>query len=151
VRAAIPLVVAAAALGGCAATVPRPSLTDLTAQVERTERAFARTMRDRDFAGFTAFLSDEAVFLPAAGALRGKPAVAAAWRRYFDTPAAPFSWEPDRVQVLGSGTLAISMGPVRDPGGKLVGRFSSIWRLEAPGVWRIVFDHGCDVCTACAP
>jgi ketosteroid isomerase-like protein len=50
------------------------------------------------------------------------------------------------VQVLESGTLALSTGPVRDPKGKLVGRFSSIWRREAPGVWRIIFDHGSDVC-----
>jgi hypothetical protein len=48
--------------------------------------------------------------------------------------------------VLASGTLAISSGPVRDPSGKLVATFTSIWRQEAPGVWRIIFDKGNDVC-----
>jgi hypothetical protein len=24
----------------------------------------------------------------------------------------------------------------------VVGRFNSIWRREAPGVWRVVFDKG---------
>ena len=59
---------------------------------------------------------------------------------------APFSWEPEQVQVLDSGTLALSSGPVRNPEGKTVATFTSIWRLEAPGVWRIVFDKGNRVC-----
>lgn len=48
--------------------------------------------------------------------------------------------------VLDSGTLALSTGPVRDPKGKLVATYTSIWRLEAPGTWRIVFDKGNDAC-----
>jgi len=31
---------------------------------------------------------------------------------------------------------------VFDPGGKCIGRFTSIWRQEAPAVWRIIFDKG---------
>jgi ketosteroid isomerase-like protein len=61
-------------------------------------------------------------------------------------PDAPFSWEPAEVEVLASGALALSSGPVRDPHGKLIGRFMSIWRLEAPGQWRVVFDKGSPVC-----
>jgi len=43
---------------------------------------------------------------------------------------------------LDSGTLALSSGPVRDPTGKVVARFNSIWRQEPGGVWRVVFDKG---------
>ena len=32
----------------------------------------------------------------------------------------------------------------------IVATFTSVWRLEAPGTWRIVFDKGNDVCD-CAP
>jgi hypothetical protein len=46
------------------------------------------------------------------------------------------------VEVLQSGTLALSTGLVRDPKGIIVGRFNSTWRREAPGVWRVVFDKG---------
>ena len=35
---------------------------------------------------------------------------------------------------------------MRDPAGKTISTFSSIWRLEAPGTWRIVFDKGSPVC-----
>jgi len=47
--------------------------------------------------------------------------------------------------------LALSSGPVRDPQGKLIARFNSVWRLEAPGRWRIVFDKGADVCACDKP
>jgi ketosteroid isomerase-like protein len=112
------------------------------AQVEATERAFASTMATRDFAAFRSYLADEAVFFSGPEPLHGAGPVAAYWQRFFEGPEAPFSWEPDQVAVLASGTLALSTGPVHDPQGRLVSRFSSIWRQESPGVWRIVFDRG---------
>ena len=103
-------------------------------------------MADRDHAAFVRFLADEAVFFSSSTPLRGRQAVADAWKPFYDKPEAPFSWEPDQVEVLSSGTLAHSSGPVHDPSGKLVGRFNSVWRQEAPGKWRIVFDKGQDIC-----
>jgi ketosteroid isomerase-like protein len=111
-------------------------------QVFAAERAFAKTMSDRDLSAFSGYVADEAIFFTRAEPLRGKPAVVAAWSRFFEGPQAPFSWAPDRVEVLPSGTLALSTGLVRDPGGKVVGRFNSVWRQESPGVWRVVFDKG---------
>jgi ketosteroid isomerase-like protein len=114
----------------------------LRQQVGDAERAFARSMAERDHAAFTRLLSEQAVFFSSPAPLHGKAAVAAAWKAYFDGPKAPFSWEPDQVEVLADGTLAHSSGPVRDENGRLVSRFNSVWRQEAPGVWRIVFDKG---------
>jgi ketosteroid isomerase-like protein len=111
-------------------------------QVFAAERAFARSMADRDAAAFATHVSDEAIFFNGTGVLRGRRQVVATWSRFFEGKAAPFSWEPDRVEVLQSGTLALSTGLVRDPAGKVIGRFNSIWRLEAPGTWRVVFDKG---------
>ena len=120
----------------------RLSSADLEKQVADTERAFAATMRARDHAAFAGFLADEAVFMSNGATLRGRDAVARAWRPYFTGDAPPFSWEPEQVVVVDSGTLAYSGGPVRDPAGQVVGRYNSIWRLEAPGRWKIVFDRG---------
>jgi ketosteroid isomerase-like protein len=111
-------------------------------QVADTERAFARTMADRDLAAFSSFLSEETVFFSGPEPLRGKQAVTAFWKRFYEKPEAPFSWKPDKVQALDSGTLALTTGPVFDPAGKCIGSFTSIWRQEAPGVWHIVFDTG---------
>jgi len=132
------------------AVAAEPTLSKLQEQVADAERAFAKTMADRDFAAFQKHLADEAVFFSGDKANRGKQAVADAWKGLYQGEAAPFSWAPDHVEVLDSGKLAHSSGKVRDPSGKVVGQFNSIWRLEAPGTWRVIFDKGCDVCQQCA-
>jgi ketosteroid isomerase-like protein len=119
---------------------------ELQRQVADTERAFARTMADRNFAAFQTFLSWDTIFFSGPKALRGKQAVADAWKPFYEKPDAPFSWKPEQVEVLESGALALSTGPVFDPKGKNIATYTSIWRLEAPGVWRIIFDKGNDVC-----
>ena len=131
---------AASLLAGCAAMV-QPDLATLQRQVAETERAFARSMAERDHAAFTQHLSEQAVFF-GAKVLNGKAAVAAGWQRFFVAKEAPFSWEPDQVVVTADGLLAHSSGPVRDPAGKPIARFNSVWRLEGPNTWRIVFDKG---------
>jgi ketosteroid isomerase-like protein len=138
------VLVLAAGLG--AAVSGAQTQTDVTAlagQVRDAERAFAKTMADRDHPAFVSFLTDETVFMGDPQTLRGKTAVAAAWKAFYDAPQAPFSWEPERVEVLDSGTLALSSGPVRDPKGTRVGTFNSVWRRENGGSWKIVFDKGC--------
>jgi len=120
----------------------QPPASALEEQVIAAERAFAKSMADRDGGAFARYVSEEAIFFTGDTPLRGKSEVVSGWSRFFEGEAAPFSWEPDQVEVLESGTLALSTGLVRDPGGKVVGRFNSIWRQESPGVWRVVFDKG---------
>ena len=125
-----------------AALSAQPDLALLKAQVTEVERAFARSMAERNHAAFTALLSEHAVFYGGQQVLQGRAAVAAGWKAFFDGAQAPFSWAPDQVDVLADGTLAHSSGPVFNPEGKRVARFNSVWRQEAPGTWRIVFDKG---------
>ncbi len=147
-------------LAGCAASSkPRESfapptepvttanlLASPTAQVIAAERGFARSMADRDFQTFTSYLSSEAVFFSGNSVAHGAAQVAAAWKPSFSAAKAPFAWAPDVVEVLPSGKLALSTGPVYIDG-KQVGRYNSIWRLEGPHTWRVVFDKGEAVCT----
>ena len=130
---------------------PAPDLAALRAEVVATERAFARTMADRDFAAFSAFIAEDAVFFSGTKTLRGKAEVVAAWKRLYEKKDPPFSWAPEHVEVQDSGLLALSTGPVRDPAGKLAGTFTSVWRQVAPGTWRIIFDKGDDACDCKAP
>jgi ketosteroid isomerase-like protein len=137
-------------LGACASgrTPPQASSVDAQEAVRSTELAFAKTMADRDLGTFTSYLSADAVFFDGDKVQRGAEAVTAAWKPLFLDRKAPFSWTPDHVEVLASGDLALSTGPVI-VNDEVVGRFNSIWRLEAPHIWRIVFDKGESVC-ACA-
>jgi len=120
---------------------------ELEQQVRQAEIGFAKSMADRDHKAFASFLAPDSVFMD--GPLRssrGAQAVAADWKRFFEGEKAPFSWEQQTVIVLESGSLALSTGPVKDPSGKRVGTFNSIWRKEKDGQWKVVLDNGCPPC-----
>ena len=133
------------AFDGCAAA-PLPSASDLAAvaaEVKASEIAFARTMADRKLDKFADFVAEDAVFNGRSAQI-GRPAVVEAWKRFFDAPQAPFSWGPDAVAPTADGRYAISTGLVHNPEGKVTGRFTSIWRKDADGHWRVVADQGVD-------
>jgi ketosteroid isomerase-like protein len=133
-----------ATLGGCAATQP-PDNEQLVAQVNAAEVAFAKTMADRDYAAFLTFVAEDAVFVSRNKPTYGRAAVGESWKRLYEGPAA-FSWKPELVVVNGTGTLALSTGPVSTPDGKVVSHYYSTWRRDADGRWRVVFDNGYDEC-----
>ena len=136
------LLMGALAAASGAATLGNAELAE---QLRKTESAFAKTMADRDHAAFTSFLADDTVFM-GRQSVRGKAAVAAAWKRFYEDARAPFSWSPERVEVLDSGTLGMTSGPVFDENGQRTGTFNSVWRRDKDGRWRIVFDIGCPSC-----
>jgi ketosteroid isomerase-like protein len=121
------------------------SLAELTEQVRATEIAFAKTLADRDVAKFRSMIAPDVIWL-ADKPLRGPDEVLTRWSKFFEGPTAPFSWAPELVEVQDGGTLALSTGPVLDPSGKRVATFTSIWRREAGGEWKIIFDRGCPAC-----
>jgi ketosteroid isomerase-like protein len=138
--------VSLAALTTVSLSAPLPCQSpsaSLKRQVFVAESSFAASMAKRDLEAFAAYVSPEAIFFGDTTVMRGKRAVIEGWRGFFAKPEAPFSWKPDQIEVLPSGNLAISNGPVFDPTGKRVGSFSSIWRREPDGTWQIIFDKGC--------
>jgi ketosteroid isomerase-like protein len=135
------LIAVAAALLAVAADA-QSSLESRRAEVFAAERAFARSMAERDFAAFGRYLAEDCVFFSGNTPLRGREAVLAAWKAFFDGERAPFSWDPDQVEVLASGELALSTGLVRDPAGVVSARFNSIWQRQQDGRWLVIFDKG---------
>ena len=140
-----------AALPFVAAPARAESNAELKEQVRQTEIAFAKTLADRNPTAFASFLAAETVFMSGGRATRGATQVAERWKAFFDGPQAPFSWAPETVEVLDSGTLAMSSGPVRDPSGKRTGTFNSVWRRQGDGKWKIVLDNGCPACNCETP
>lgn len=114
------------------------------ADVAAVERAFAKTMADRDLEAFAAFLHPDTVWFsgPGGSALHGRDAVVAAWSTFYEGPDAPFAWAPDRVAVTDDGKHAMSMGPVFSPDGAEIARFTSVWQRDENGRWLILFDKG---------
>jgi len=130
----------AALVTACATTPTGPGTA--RAEVFAAERAFARSMAERDLAAFGRHVAEDSLFFGGRQVLRGRAAVVEGWKAYFDGPTAPFSWEPDQVEVLASGQLALSTGPVRDPKGAVIARFNSIWQRQQDGRWLVIFDKG---------
>ena len=143
-RTATLLVVLLSSLIGSLSTAAETK-EELAEQVREAERGFAKSMADRDALAFASFIASDAVFL-GEKTFRGKAAVIEGWKAFFAGANAPFSWAPESVEVLESGTLAHSSGPVLNREGTRVGVFNSVWRREADGQWKVVFDKGCDVC-----
>lgn len=141
-QARVAAVAAAAAAFGGDAAAQGAALDAWRAEVFAAERAFAKTMADRDHAAFGQHLADDAVFFDGKAVAQGRAAVLAAWKPFFDGPQPPFSWQPDQVEVLASGQLALSTGPVRNSQGQIIARFNSIWQRGPDGRWRVVFDKG---------
>jgi len=141
IRTGIVVLVVALAAGASAETNG-----ELKEQVRKAESGFAGTMAKRDHAAFMSYLAEDAVFFGSDSVQRGKAAVAAAWKPLFENPKAPFSWEPAEVEVLDSGALAMTSGPVYDASGKRFGTFNSVWRRGKDGSWKVVLDKGCPPC-----
>ena len=128
-----------------AATLPTPAeLAANAADVKAAEIAFAKTMADRKLDRFGDFVAEDAVFNGRTVQI-GHAAVLQAWKAYFDAPQPPFSWAPDAIAPTADGRYALSTGLVHDTAGKLIGRFTSIWRKDADGHWRVVADQGVGV------
>ena len=123
----------------------------LTQQVRDAENAFAATMAARDHQAFATFIADDAIFFGGDAAMRGKAAVVEGWKGLYQKPDAPFSWRSETVEVLDSGKLAHSSGPVFNTKGERVATFNSIWRRENDGSWKVVFDKGCEACRCAEP
>lgn len=146
-RPALLLACLLAPLAFDAAAAPLPGAADLAAiaaDVNAAETAFAKTMADRRLDQFTDFVAEDAVFNGTTPRI-GRAAVVDAWKAFFVEPVAPFSWAPDKVASTADGRFAISTGLARDPKGNVIARFTSIWRKDADGKWRVVVDQGVDV------
>ena len=133
---------AAAFCLSCCSSAPNEKVDTAASEVEAREISFAKTMADRDFNSFLSFISPEAVFFSGNKPIRGHDAISKAWASYYEGEKAPFSWHPDVIEVLESGRLALSSGPVQSASGEIIGRFNSIWRKDEDGEWRVVFDKG---------
>ena len=132
----------AALLLTAATAAAQSALDSRREEVFAAERAFARTMAERDFAAFGRYVAADCVFFSGNTPLRGRDTVLAAWKQFFDGAQAPFSWEPDQVEVLASGDLALSTGLVKDSDGVVSARFNSVWQRQPDGRWLVIFDKG---------
>lgn len=133
------------------ATGARPE-NAIACPVWNRELSFADSVRRHDAAAFAGHVDPDAVFgVNGRAPLRGRATIGEHWAGIVSGKAGRLDWYPDRVVVAASGDLAWSTGPALfeladGKGGStpMLSRFSSVWRRNADGEWRVVFDAGSD-------
>lgn len=128
----------------------------LVEQVRAAELAFAKTVADDRIDLFEGFLDPEAVFISGMTTTRGKAAIVESWRGSFGPGRPDFTWQPEVIELAPDATFALSRGPwvirTADKRGRVKevkGVFSSIWRRQADGSWKVLYDAGCPPCPSC--
>ena len=126
------------------------ALADTADEVRCREIGFSRSAENRDAEAFATFIDEDARFV-GGGVRRGPAAVVESWGPFFADDGPEIAWRPQFVEVLEDGTLALTRGPYRmittgDDGNRTEhwGTFNSVWRKQADGSWKIVFDAGSD-------
>jgi hypothetical protein len=121
-------------------TIPAPS--DAIA----AERAFAaRAQVEGQWTAFRATAAPDAIML-APGPVNAHQFLA----RFTSDPKVAVMWWPARVWTSCDGSMAVTTGPWVRRGGTQVGTFTTVWRREANGQWRWVYDNGREVPAAIA-
>ncbi len=136
------------ALAGAGCT-PQPEPVDLEAarsELMEADRAWSETPPNAD--AFVAFTAEGAHFLAPEGPLAvGKEQIREAVAQMFSAPGLALQWETSSAGVSDSGDLGYTFGTfeltVNDAEGHPVtreGKYSTIWRKQADGSWKVVVD-----------
>ena len=116
-------------------------------EIFETEKAFAALAKGKGLkVAFTTFASDDAVLMRGNELIRGKKEIEA----YFENQTlknVQLDWAPDFISVAASGELGYTYGQYQFEGTDIDGKtlnatgiFHTVWRKEASGEWRFVWD-----------
>ncbi|MGR4862843.1 DUF4440 domain-containing protein [Caulobacter sp. LARHSG274] len=129
-----------------ATAAPAGSATPSPAEIEQAERAFAAdglALGIRD--SFLKHMADDAiVFRP------GPVGAKALYAKRPSSKTPQLQWWPQTVVIARSGDLGLSVGPWAIDG-KRGGYYATIWRKDAAGAWKWVYDGGAEADAAKAP
>jgi len=130
------------------ANVAKADDAEAIAAVRCTELAFSLSVENKDRNAFSMLIDNDARFI-GNSVLRGRDDIVEAWSVFFSVDGPELVWQPQFIEVLGSGDLAFSRGTYRsrsrDENGVLLeewGTFNSVWRRNGAGKWHIIFDAG---------
>ena len=146
-----PVVLAVGLLpAGTYASPQPPQFSADECAVWQREQSFAQSVADHDAVAFAEHVSENAAFGASTPApTRGRAAIAKDWSGVVEGKQMALRWYPTRVTIAGAPDVAWSSGPALfeslDPKAKhryMMSRFHSVWRKEADGTWRVLFDDG---------
>jgi ketosteroid isomerase-like protein len=113
------------------------------------EAEFMKAAAEKGSKGYLSYYADDAVELPnGAPAIEGKVNIAPGMN-FLDDPNNRLTWTPTGGNVSSSGDLGYTYGTFEfrsnDKDGKPRvehGKYTSIWKLQKDGSWKVVLDMG---------
>jgi len=150
-RSFIPTLVVAFLMGTIVLSRPRvaaaPRVTVET--LKQLEAEFMKAAAEKGSKGYLSYYADDAVELPnGAPAIEGKVNIAPGMN-FLDDPNNRLTWTPGGGDVSSSGDLGYTFGTFEfrsnDKDGKPRvehGKYTSIWKVEKDGSWKVVLDMG---------
>lgn len=125
----------------------KESIEKYKVEILKTERDFAKMAKQEGIPkAFLTYAAEKAVLNRNNTVLKGKEAI----KTYFEKQTlldVNLNWTPDFVDVASSGDLGYTYGKyvfsARDTSGKLIetqGVFHTVWKKQADGKWRFVWD-----------
>jgi ketosteroid isomerase-like protein len=139
-----------ASLSGVAVQAQEATLQAASAEIVKADAAFAQSVADKNRERFLSFIADAATFNGGTpNELHGRDAVMKAWGDFFEPNGPTLTWSPTKGEVVGAGDVGYTTGRsvLRLTGaeGKITerrGQYVTIWRKQADGSWKVVFDTG---------
>jgi len=134
-------------MAACTAGSNKSSTEAAKKEIVETERAFETMAREKGLSDAFAFYADSSAAVNRGSyILHGKDSI----RKYYLSPrfkGVKLEWKPDFVEVSKSADLGYTYGKytfsVQDSTGKVTtskGIFHTVWKRQANGNWRFVWD-----------
>jgi ketosteroid isomerase-like protein len=128
-------------------------LQGAAAPIVKADTEFARSVADKNRERFLSMIAETATFNGgSANELRGRDAIMKEWAGFFAADGPTLTWAPAKGEVLGAGDLGYTSGrsvlTVKGADGKTTerhGQYVTVWRKQADGTWKVVFDTGSTV------
>lgn len=134
---------------GCSSSANQEKIESWKKEIVDTEAAFAQLAASKGIqSAFTAYAADDAVLKRSEKLIIGKPAIEIWLEQNRDgATGVKLSWSPDYVDVAASGDLGYTYGKytieVTDSLGNVktdTGIFHTVWKRQADGSWKYVWD-----------
>lgn len=144
----VSLLVATIAIPGSRPPVsasPRATVDTL----KQLEGEFMKAAADKGSKGYLSYYADDAVEVPNGGPVISGKVNIAPGMSFLDNPNNRLTWTPVAGGISASGDLGYTYGTFefqsKDKDGKAhseFGRYTSIWKLQKDGSWKVVLDMG---------
>lgn len=114
------------------------------------DREFTRNTEKEGLEGWVRYFAEDGAMIPSQGPIiRGREAIRNAMEKSFSQTGYSLKWEPEYAEAAEDGTMGYTFGKyirktinAEGQSETATGRYTSIWRLQQDGSYKITLDMG---------